>query len=113
VTTVKIETEGRRICGFTVSGHSGYAAAGSDIVCAGISSAVALVECAVNDILSLNARVRVDETSGTVSLTLPEKLSERQETTCQTLMAAFMLHMTSLGEDYPENILVLEENRHD
>lgn len=113
MTTVMVRTQGRRIEGFTVSGHSGYAEAGGDIVCAGISSAVALVECAVNDILSLNAKVRVREENAEISLQLPQKLSERQEATCQTMMAAFLLHMTSLAEDYPDYILVLEENDDD
>lgn len=113
MTTVTVRTAGRRICGFTVSGHSGYADAGADIVCAGITSAVSLVECAVTDILSLNAKVRVREENAEVYLQLPDTLSERQEATCQTLMAAFLLHMTSLAEEYPENILVLEENNHD
>ena len=36
---------------FEVKGHSGYAEAGSDIVCAAVTSAVRLVECSLNDVL--------------------------------------------------------------
>ena len=53
MTTVTFHMEGERIVGFTVQGHSGYADEGSDIICAAVTSAVRLTECAVNDVLGL------------------------------------------------------------
>ena len=50
MTTVTFYMEGERIVGFTVQGHSGYADEGSDIICAAVTSAVRLTECAVNDV---------------------------------------------------------------
>ena len=100
--------EGDRITGFTVQGHSGYAEEGSDIVCAAVTSAVRLTECAVNDILGLEASVRVKEES--ISLKLPGGLGETNESTCQTLLTALMVYLTQLHEEYPENIIVLEED---
>ena len=44
MTTVTFYTEGRRITGFDASGHSGFADAGEDIVCAAVTSTVRLVE---------------------------------------------------------------------
>ena len=44
-----------RITGFCCSGHSGYAEAGSDIVCATVSTAVKLAECTINDVLGEHA----------------------------------------------------------
>ena len=38
MTTAIFHTEGRRITGFTVQGHSGYASEGEDIVCAAVSA---------------------------------------------------------------------------
>ena len=101
MTTVTFRMEGDRITGFTVQGHSGYAEAGSDIVCAAVTSAVRLTECAVNDILGLEASVRVKEDS--ISLRLPGGLG-------QTLLTALMVYLTQLHEEYPENIIVLEED---
>ena len=100
--------EGDRITGFTVQGHSGYAEEGSDIVCAAVTSAVRLTECAVNDILGLEASVRVKEES--ISLKLPGGLGETNESTCQTLLTALMVYLAQLHEEYPENIIVLEED---
>ena len=61
MTTVTFHMEGERIVGFTVQGHSGYADEGSDIICAAVTSAVRLTECAVNDVLGLGASVKVRE----------------------------------------------------
>ena len=49
MTTVTFCSEGSRIVGFEVKGHSGYAPQGEDIVCAAVTSAVRLTECAIND----------------------------------------------------------------
>ena len=100
--------EGDRVVGFTAQGHSGYAEAGSDIVCAAVTSAIRMTECAVNDVLGLEASVKVREDS--VSLRLPGGLSQSSESTCQTLLTALMLYLTELHEEYPQHILVVEED---
>ena len=110
MTTISFHMEGDRIVGFTVKGHSGYAEAGSDIVCAAVTSAVRLTECAVNDVLGLEASVKVRERDAAITLRLPGGLGEENESTCQTLLTALMVHFASLHEEYPEHILVLEED---
>ena len=109
MTTAEFHTEGRRITGFTVRGHSGYAPEGEDIVCAAVPSAVRLVECAVNDVLGLEASVKVREKDASITLRLPAGLGEANESTCQTLLAALMVYFTQLNEEYPEHIIVVEE----
>ena len=61
MTTVSFSMEGGRLTGFTVHGHSGWAQEGSDVVCAAVTSAVRLTECAVNDVLGLGAAVKLRE----------------------------------------------------
>ena len=100
--------EGDRVVGVTAQGHSGYAEAGSDIVCAAVTSAIRMTECAVNDVLGLEASVKVREDS--VSLRLPGGLSQSNESTCQTLLTALMLYLTELHEEYPQHVLVVEED---
>ncbi len=108
MTTVTFFSEGSRLVGFEMKGHSGHAPAGEDIVCAALTSAVRLTECAVNDVLGLEAGVKVREKDAYLSLKLPGKLGQTYESTCQTLLAALMVHCVSLAEEYPENISVLE-----
>ena len=108
MTTVTFHSEGSRLVGFDVQGHSGYAPEGEDIVCAAVTSAVRLTECAINDVLGLEASVRVREKDASISLKLPAKLGQTAESTCQTLLAALMVHFVQLNEEYPEYITVLE-----
>ena len=109
MTTVTFHMEGERIVGFTVQGHSGYADEGSDIICAAVTSAVRLTECAVNDVLGLGAAVKVMEEDASISLKLPGALGQTNEATCQALMTALMVYFTTLHEEYPDNIIVVEE----
>ena len=108
MTTVTFHSEGSRLAGFEVQGHSGYAPEGGDIVCAAVTSAVRLTECAVNDVLGLEAAVKVKEKDASISLKLPGGLGQTNESTCQTLLTALMVYCVQLHEEYPENIIVLD-----
>ena len=109
MTTVAFYLEGDRIVGFTVKGHSGYAEEGSDIVCAAVTSAVRMTECAVNDVLGLGAAVKVKEKDASISLKLPGGLGQTNESTCQTLLTALMVYLAELHGEYPEFVSVVEE----
>ena len=102
--------EGDRITGFEARGHSGYAEAGADIVCAAVTSAVRLVEATVNDVLGLAASVKVREQDASISLRLPGGLDEVTESTCQSLMTGLMVYFAQLHDEYPDNIEVLEDD---
>ncbi len=108
MTTVTFHMEGDRICGFDALGHSGYAGAGSDIVCAAVTSAVRLVDATVNDVLGLAASVKTDERDAKISFRLPGGLSAAAENCCQSLLTGLMVYFTQLHDEYPENIEVLE-----
>ncbi len=110
MTTVTFRSEGGRLTGFTVSGHSGYDQEGADIVCAAITSALRLTECAFNDVLGLGAAVKVKEQEASISLKLPGSLGEANEGTCQTILAALMVYLQELGEEHPQNLIVYEKD---
>ena len=93
---------------FQVEGHSGLAEAGEDILCAAVTSAVRLTECAVNDVLGLEAGVKVKPEKALISLKLPGGLGKTNESTCQTLLTALMVYLIQLQEEYPDNIIVME-----
>ena len=98
--------EDERITGFSVSGHSGYAEAGSDIVCAAVSAVVTMAEATINDVCGAKAKVRVKDEQARITLTLPTSCDE--EETVQSVLSGMMLTLISLKEDYPDYIEVLE-----
>ena len=110
MTTVTFYSEGSRITGFKVEGHSGLACEGEDVLCAAITSAVRLAECAINDVLGLEASVKVREKDASISLKLPGGLGQTNESTCQTLLTALMVYFTELHEEYPDHLIVFDND---
>ena len=106
MTRCEFFTDKDRITGFSVSGHSGYAEAGSDIVCAAVSAVVTMAEATINDVCGARAKVRVKEEDARVTLTLPVSCDE--EESVQAVLAGMMLTLMSLRDDYPDYIEVLE-----
>ena len=106
MTRCEFFTEGDRITGFSISGHSGYAEAGQDIVCAAISAVVTMAEATINDICGAKAKVRVKDADARITLTLPASCDE--EETVQAVLAGMMLTLCNMRDDYPDYIEVLE-----
>ena len=106
MTRCEFFTADERITGFSVSGHSGYAEAGADIVCAAVSAVVTMAEATINVVCGAKAKVRVKEDGARVTLTLPTSCDE--EETVQAVLAGMMVTLISLQEDYPDFIEVLE-----
>ena len=106
MTKCEFFTQDDRITGFSVSGHSGYAEAGSDIVCAAISAVVTMAEATINDVCGAKAKVRVKDEDARIALTLPASCDE--EDSVQAVLAGMMLTLVGLREDYPDYIEVLE-----
>ena len=106
MTKCEFFTQDDRITGFSVSGHSGYAEAGSDIVCAAISAVVTMAEATINDVCGAKAKVRVKEEDARVTLTLPVSCDE--EDTVQAVLAGLMVYLIDLRDQYPDFIEVLE-----
>ena len=106
MTRCEFFTENDRITGFSISGHSGYAEAGSDIVCAAISAVVAMAECTINDVCGARAKVRVKDEQARITLTLPASCDE--EESVQAVLAGMLITLCGIRDDYPDYIEVLE-----
>ena len=106
MTRCEFFTEDDRITGFSVSGHSGYAESGADIVCAAISAVVSMAEATINDVLGAKAKVRVKEEDARITLTLPVSCDE--EEAVQAVLAGMMVYLCNLRDEYSDYIEVLE-----
>ena len=106
MTKVEMFNHDGRINGFSVSGHSDYAEAGSDIICAAVTTAVRFAECTINDVLGNHANTKVDEKEPRITLTLPAACDD--EDAVQDVLNGFILTMLSLRDDYPDYIEVME-----
>ena len=87
------------LTGFCVSGHSGTARAGKDIVCAWVTSAV--MQCANNitEVFGIEADVTAHDNKVTVKLTEEDPIGMR-------LIAGLELHLRTIAEDHPQAVTV-------
>ena len=106
MTRCEFFVEDERITGFSISGHSGYAEAGQDIVCAAISAIVTMAETTINDVCGAKAKVRVKDEQARITLTLPVSCDE--EETVQAVLAGMMITLAGMRDYYPDYIEVLE-----
>ena len=86
---------------FRISGHSGYAESGSDIVCAAVSAMAMLTVNNITDSFGVPATVSVEEESATIDLSL----DNGDERGC-ILIAGFKRELEILAEDYPDYVRV-------
>lgn len=87
----------------TAVGHSGYAERGKDIVCAGVSSAFKL---AIATLVELKAKFRFhfDEDDAFIGI----QIKKGNKTTVKAVLTALIEVLTSISEEYPDNVSVAE-----
>lgn len=100
MTTVTFFKSADLICGFEISGHSGYSTDGSDIVCAAVSSAAYMTANTITDVLHINAAVTEDD--GLMLL----RMSSQDALKAKDIMSGLKLHLTALSEQYKKFLKV-------
>lgn len=89
-----------RLDGITIDGHAGYAEAGKDIVCAGVT---ALTENMIDSIESLTKdEIQYEISPGRVDIQF-KNLSEDGK----LLVDSFFLGICLIADDFPEHIKLL------
>ena len=106
MTRVDFFNEDGRITGFCCSGHSGYAEAGADIICAAVSTAVTFAADTITEVLGERAKVKVNEADARITLKLPAACEE--EEAVQAVLTGMMLTLSHWRDDYPDYIEVME-----
>ncbi len=86
--------------GYRSEGHSGYAEAGSDIICAGLSILESTCVNAMESLLDVRVSPKVEEETGLLSFDLPE-LEGEKASGAQLLMGTLGQGCSDLQEAYP------------
>ena len=84
--------------GFLISGHSGFAESGEDIVCASVSSAVYMAANTIIEIMKLSPEAEVRD--GYFRFTM--NLSDARKS--KTITDGLYLHLSELQGQYPNNL---------
>jgi uncharacterized protein YsxB (DUF464 family) len=95
-----------RLHGFSVSGHSGYAEHGSDIVCAGVSAIVQTALLGLQEVLGIECSgYQVD---GELSCCLPEGLSPSLGLQADLLLRTMLVGLRELASAYQDYVCILD-----
>ena len=96
--TAKFSFGNDLINGFEISGHSGYADEGSDIICSAVSSPAYMVVNTLTEIMKLTPEIETDD--GYLSL----KLNQNDAGISKDILKGFFLHIEELSKEYPQFI---------
>lgn len=86
---------------FCIKGHSAMSEAGTDIVCAAVSSAAYLTVNTITDVLKLDPYVEVED--GFLKLVFKTRA---QALKAKAVTEGLELHLKGLEKDYPKNVKV-------
>lgn len=90
--------------GFEISGHSGYAVSGDDIVCAAVSSAAEMTANAIVELIGADCTVDVDEDLPRLSLVINDDKGKTEN--CKLFLNALQLQIDGIKEAYPEYLTI-------
>lgn len=88
----------RKLSGFRVSGHAGYADYGYDIVCASVSSAVQLTANLITENFGISAKASAE--NDTVTLMVAETCEEASK-----IIDGLRMHLELLSEEFENTII--------
>ena len=110
--TAVLYREGENLTGCRIEGHSGWANAGSDIVCAAVSILGCTCVNALESVCGVIPEItEYNEKKGVLAFELPE-ITEADNEKAQILMKALKQGLDDLTVEYPQNVtLSIKERR--
>lgn len=91
------------LIGFEVSGHTGYAEIGSDIVCAAISSMTQIVVLGLQNI-NVKLNIKKNDKKGYLLCKLSKNISENEIIKAQNWFKTLKISLEELRQDYKKYI---------
>ncbi len=104
MTHIKFLTKNKNIVAFEISGHTGYADWGKDILCSAISAISQSACLGIQKVLKINAIVNKNDKTGYLKLVLPKNLSDELLKKSQIILKTMQLSIEDLTFDYGDYI---------
>ncbi len=99
------------LIGYRANGHSGYAAAGEDIVCAGVSALTQSTLNGLQNILKAPVRSDIDERTASLEAELRPEATTEQVDRAQLLLETLLQGLQAMERSYPRNVRIFFEER--
>ena len=105
---ITVTYRGELIYAIEAKGHSGYAEAGSDIICSAVSTLVQNAEKGLKELLKIQTEFILDVNVPYLKITLPSNLSKQNQHDAQIILRSTMLGLYDLADSYPKYISIKE-----
>ena len=106
MTTITLFSKADGLVGFQAQGHSGYEAAGNDIVCSAISALTTAAANGITQVLGLSAAVEAED--GRLYVMLEKHVSGRDLENARIILDTMALGLGSIAETYGDFIKIIE-----
>ena len=99
------------LIGYTACGHSGYAEAGADIVCAAISALTQTTLNGLKNVLKAPVMFDQDDDGAFIEAKLTPEASEEQISQAQLLLLTLKEGLQAIQREYPRNLRIIFKER--
>lgn len=107
MTAITVFYKGKSIRGFHAKGHTGYAEAGEDIVCAAVS---AITQTACLGLMEyLESKPEPEQKDGELRVLVPEGASRRDEERAELILGTMLKGLRSVEENYSDYLKIIKK----
>lgn len=99
------------LLGYRANGHSGYAEAGADIVCAAISALTQTTLNGLKNVLKAPVMFDQDDDGAFIEAILTPEASEDQIRQAQLLLVTLLEGLQAIQREYPRNLRMIFKER--
>ena len=102
---------GGTLVGYRAEGHTGYAEAGSDIVCAAVSALTQSTLNGLKNVLGAPVMFEIDDQKALIEARLTPEATEEQLDRAQLLLVTLLEGLQAIERSYPRNVRIFFEER--
>ena len=99
------------LMGYSAIGHSGYAEAGADIVCAAISALTQTMLNGLANVLKAPVMFDQDDDGAFIEAILTPEATENQVQQAQLLLVTLLEGLQAIQREYPRNLRIIFKER--
>ncbi len=99
------------LTGYRAQGHTGYAEAGSDIVCAAVSALTQSTLNGLRSVIQVPVMYDIDDQAALLEARLTPEADEAQVAQAQILLQTLLEGLQAIERSYPRNVRIFFEER--
>lgn len=99
------------LIGYRAQGHTGYAEAGQDIVCAAVSALTQSTLNGLRSVLKAPVMFDIDDQGASLEVELTPEASKEQVAQAQLLLVTLLEGLQAIERSYPRNVRIFFEER--